>query len=353
VCVRTCLAGYADCNGNPNDGCETQLGTTTNCAACGNACGYPNGIAGCVSSACVLTGCNTTYGNCDNNAANGCEASLYTTTNCGSCGNPCTNSHGSTTCPAGLCVPSCATNYASCDGNANNGCETATTTVTSCGSCTNDCTDDFANATATCSGSPLACAMGSCNPGYGNCSGGTADGCETNTQTSATNCGSCGAVCSTNHTTAVSCVAGGCVDTCAAGWGNCDGDALSNGCEHDLIGDPANCGSCGHACSTGQGCSGGACIETPCAGLCTVQKTFTVTPPTGYQSGDLGTGAICWETTSGLVGGGCSNFTSPRTLSVNGVAMNCAGWTLPPTRNGGYCIQTTAGDSSWASFLVW
>jgi hypothetical protein len=309
-----------------------------------------------VSSACTLTGCSTGYGNCDSNAANGCEINTNTNVNnCASCGNACTNAHGSTVCTGGVCTPTCAANYGNCNGNPNDGCESSVTGVTTCGSCTNDCTDDYANATATCSGSPLACAMGSCNPGYGNCGGGTADGCETNTQTSATNCGSCGAVCSTNHTTAVSCVAGGCVPTCANGWGNCDGNALSNGCEKDVSADNANCGSCGHVCATGQSCVGGVC-STPCTGLCTVQKTFAFTPPATYSSGNLGTGAICWETTSSVAGGGCSNFgmgTPARTLSVNGVVMNCGGWTLPAMRNGGYCIQAPAGTPDYAAFNLW
>jgi hypothetical protein len=45
---------------------------------------------------------------------------------------------------------------------------------------------------------------------------------------------------------------------CATGWGNCDAVA-SNGCEVDLYTNTSNCGSCGHACTSGQVCSGGAC----------------------------------------------------------------------------------------------
>jgi hypothetical protein len=78
---------------------------------------------------------------------------------------------------------------------------------------------------------------------------------------------------------------------------------------------------------------------------------FTVPP--NYQSGDLGTGATCHETTAGLNGGGCSNFTSPRTLSVNGTVVNCGGWTLPAKRNGGYCIQANAGSPAWVTFTAW
>jgi len=33
-----CQPGYGDCNGNPTDGCETHLNTTSNCGACGHGC---------------------------------------------------------------------------------------------------------------------------------------------------------------------------------------------------------------------------------------------------------------------------------------------------------------------------
>jgi len=46
-------------------------------------------------------------------------------------------------------------------------------------------------------------------------------------------------------------------------------------------------------------------------------------------------------------------LTSPRVLTVNGVAMNCNGWTLPPKRANGYCIQVNAGTPSWSAFATW
>jgi hypothetical protein len=56
-----------------------------------------------------------------------------------------------------------------------------------------------------------------------------------------------------------------------------------------------------------------------------------------------------------LGGGNCGNFVSPRTLSINGTVMSCTGgnWpSLPAKRNGGYCVQTTAGDNAWAYFAT-
>jgi hypothetical protein len=94
--------------------------------------------------------------------------------------------------------------------------------------------------------------------------------------------------------------------------------------------------------------------SSPCAGLCSNPVNFTI--GSNYQSGNLGTGAGCYQTTSVIHGGNCGNFTSPRTLSVNGTQETCTytNWSsIPATRNGGYCIQITAGNYSWAYFSLW
>jgi hypothetical protein len=91
-----------------------------------------------------------------------------------------------------------------------------------------------------------------------------------------------------------------------------------------------------------------------CAGLCTSPTIFTING--SYQSGNLGTGAVCYQTTSVVHGGNCSNFVSPRTLKVNGTTETCnsGNWSsIPAARNGGYCIQTTSGNQSYASFALW
>ena len=93
--------------------------------------------------------------------------------------------------------------------------------------------------------------------------------------------------------------------------------------------------------------------STPCSGLCTNPTNFTING--SYQSGNLGTGAVCFQTTSALTGGNCGNFVSPRTLSVNGTTEACNGgnWaSVPAKRNGGYCIQTTSGNQSYAYFTA-
>lgn len=92
----------------------------------------------------------------------------------------------------------------------------------------------------------------------------------------------------------------------------------------------------------------------PCTGLCTNPTTFTING--SYQSGNLGTGAVCRQTNSNMNSGNCGNFVSPRTLKVNGTTEPCTGvnWSvMPAKRNGGYCIQTTTGNQAWAYFTTW
>jgi hypothetical protein len=62
----------------------------------------------------------------------------------------------------------------------------------------------------------------------------------------------------------------------------------------------------------------------------------------------------CLSWLSGGKGGGgnCSNMAS-RTLTVNSTTMSCGRWALPSKRNGGYCIQVTAGSPDYASFATW
>lgn len=94
---------------------------------------------------------------------------------------------------------------------------------------------------------------------------------------------------------------------------------------------------------------------TPCSGLCNNPVAFTVPDGTTFQSGQLGQGPTCHETTSELLSGVCKSFEDGRKLTINGRQIDCGGgesgfgYPLPPQRHEGYCIQTTAGDQR-ASF---
>jgi len=93
----------------------------------------------------------------------------------------------------------------------------------------------------------------------------------------------------------------------------------------------------------------------PCSGLCTNPVLIAI--GTGYSSGNLGVGAACFQTKDPVAGGNCGNFVNPRTVHVNGVAEPCdtgGNWTsVPAARNGGRCIQVSAGDQAWAYLTLW
>ena len=86
--------------------------------------------------------------------------------------------------------------------------------------------------------------------------------------TSLSHCGSCNAACSTNHI-APDCAAGSCQGgVCAAGFGDCNSNKRTDGCEQDTAGSAANCGGCDLACSTNH--VNPACANSSCQpGVCT------------------------------------------------------------------------------------
>jgi len=274
VCqVSTCTAPYADCDGNGTD-CETNTSTNaTNCGGCmasttnpGVNCNgvFPNATGKCVASGCVLDKCATNFADCNMNSdLDGCEANLKTNnSNCGMCGTTCQAPHGTNTCTTGTCVPSCGTTFGNCDGNNNNGCEAVfANDANNCGGCGTVCQQ--VNSTNT-------CVSGSCSPAcsqsyFKSCDSNNNNGCETDDRTSKANCGGCGMACADNHTSSNNCSGSACAPMCLANYANCDGNNY-NGCETATATDPANCGGCNVQCKTQNAsattCSGGACSPT-------------------------------------------------------------------------------------------
>ncbi len=257
--VGQCTAPFADCDNNPTNGCETNPTTDlSHCGACGMACAArSNAAAACTAGACRYT-CNEGFGDCDGDASNGCEADLRADPlRCGACTTRCDLANATAACTAGRCaVATCAAGFGDCDGNAANGCETDTRRSDAhCGSCG-----------AVCMGAPNAapvCIQGSCSltctAGFADCDGSAANGCEVNTTAAPTHCGGCGRTCALPNATAA-CMASLCaVSACTSGFGDCDGNA-ANGCEVTLATDSAHCGACGRVCAAGQRCAAGACV---------------------------------------------------------------------------------------------
>ena len=258
ACSPTCAIGFSDCDKKPENGCEASLFTVIDCGACGVPCAFPNAAASCPSGTCAMGLCTPGFADCT--AAPGCETNLGTFSNCGFCGNACTNAHGTTSCGGApgsyACAPLCATGFKSCDTNLSNGCETNIFTLTDCGGCGVAC--GFPNAAASCATGT--CTMGTCSAGFGDCT--AAPGCETNLGT-LTNCARCGNACSNAHGTTSCAGAPGsfaCAPACAAGFLSCDTN-LDNGCETDVT-TTTNCGACGNTCSGVRPyCVAGACAS--------------------------------------------------------------------------------------------
>jgi hypothetical protein len=267
--IATCKAGYADCNTDPTDGCETNTAKdTTNCGKCGNVCSVANGTPACTGGACSIAACATNYADCDKSASNGCESDTRVDkSNCGACGTVCSSTNGTASCTSSACQIACNAGYADCDKLNSNGCEIQTngTDVNNCGGCGTKCAPG--NATGKCTAG--ACGISTCNAGFSDCNNIASDGCEVNTKTDGSNCGVCGNKCSLANASAI-CSAGGCaIGACAAGFADCDGVA-SNGCEVNLLSDANHCGSCPIACSGAGGtpkCTAGMCSVTCAAGF--------------------------------------------------------------------------------------
>ncbi len=172
------LPDYADCDGDPANGCEVNTQQdAANCGGCSRldptrACSLPNAVAKCVSGSCAIDSCSpgalallllllgcwwrccrssaeqkvtrmpklphtagacpgvwsagpltrplpaatcrsSGWADCDDDAANGCETQLNTVANCGGCSNldskfACSSANGTPTCTGGQCTIACA-----------------------------------------------------------------------------------------------------------------------------------------------------------------------------------------------------------------------------------------------------
>jgi hypothetical protein len=258
---------YKNCNGLLDDGCEVDLfADAENCGVCGNAC--PSGKR-CINGQC---GCPDGLADC-----NGfCVNLSHDNANCSSCGNECFE-------PADVCDPMPAnTAYgcvegecermkcdgwnADCDndlglGCASNGCETSLLDPLHCGACDKVCGPDEA---CRAENDVIGCFPKCELSGKVTCPD---DFCA-DFQNDPNHCGGCGLLCPpAGPNQQASCSKGVCVNTCAEGFGDCNGDP-TDGCETNLMAHPSNCGACGVSCdlSVGQPCVEGKCLVAPCEG---------------------------------------------------------------------------------------
>ena len=277
-CALVCNAGFADCDSNPMNGCEQNLVDNANCGGCGRAC--PMGQ---MCSAGASPSCSTICSGSTRMCGGVCVDVTSDSRNCGACGTACgTAPNGTLDCASSMCRLTCRPGFGDCDGMRANGCETdLNTAATHCGMCRTVC-PPAANASPTCAGG--ACGI-TCSAGFADCNMSRADGCEVPTTTDPLNCGACGMRC-TFANAGASCMASACrIGACAGTFRNCDAmDA--NGCETDTASSASNCGACGNACAAGFGCTGGVCDN-----LRVVQVTTGLLHTCALRGGGA---VLCW-----------------------------------------------------------
>ncbi len=115
-------------------------------SAC-DACHLPSATAKCEASACAVAQCLGTSADCDGKPANGCEANLNSSANCGTCGKTCPTGQ---VCNATQCAFDCGV-LLECSG----GCVDILTDVAHCGGCNQACV-------ASPGGASPKCIAGSC-----------------------------------------------------------------------------------------------------------------------------------------------------------------------------------------------
>ncbi len=271
VCnVSDCTDDRRDCNGNPEDGCEADVRTdVSHCGTCGNPCTADHADPICTARTCGFGACHFGYADCNYFLGDDCETDILANPDhCGGCNRPCRNAanmHGAA-CQNGVCQPgACDTGWGDCNDDLSDGCEEELNSPDHCGSCDNAC--DLDNAVNVCVDGN--CEILFCEQPYENCNLLDSDGCETYLPGDPMNCNTCNMPCNLPHTDVHACLQGECyVDTCDAGWGDCNGES-EDGCEQDLLNDdPDRCGACDGVCNldytSTHECVNGACRVDAC-----------------------------------------------------------------------------------------
>lgn len=153
VCaVSDCYGPWRDCDGVFATGCETDtLTSAEHCGSCDDRCSGANATGICVDGACGLI-CDDGFAQCDINPQNGCETDIRTNMNhCGGCNQKCTIPNATAACVEGACqLDSCtqrhetrsAFSWGDCDGDPANGCEVDIMNSNAhCGACNHSCPD--------------------------------------------------------------------------------------------------------------------------------------------------------------------------------------------------------------------
>jgi hypothetical protein len=216
-----CCAGFGNCDGNVNNGCEANLAIdTSNCGTCGTHCPTTGGTPACVSGTCGFTSCGAGLTSCGGSCVNVASDR----NNCGACGHACPSTYGTPVCTGGVCGYSACT---AASGRTLCGaqCVDEQSDPTNCGACGNLC-PVVAGGTATCATGACSAA---CSSGLTGCGASCVD-----LSTDTNSCGACGHACSNTGATYAACASSTCTPSCATGRVDCSTPAApdpDDGCE--------------------------------------------------------------------------------------------------------------------------
>lgn len=242
-----CPGGQHMCNG-------ICVGLTDPLYGCGDPscmpCARDHATATCQGQKCAVGACDRGYADCDGNPDNGCEGDLSKATSCGTCNAVCPAATPNCA-PVGegfQCITGCTPAAPLLCGNE---CVDPNKTVDHCGGCNVAC-PNVPNGTSACQAGQ--CTF-TCKAGFNACNG----KCTQKTDPAA--CGPACTVCPVPVNGRATCAANACGTACNVGFADCDANP-ANGCEAELAKDPLHCGACGKSCN-GQPCENGVCKAPP------------------------------------------------------------------------------------------
>ncbi len=126
TCHMVCNFPFFDCDGSIESGCEIDTSQDPlHCGRCRDACqAADNAQPLCTQAQCTLA-CNPGYADCDNDPTNGCETNLQENhEHCGKCWKKCPKrAHATSVCTTGLCGLQCEEGWKDCNQNELDGCE--------------------------------------------------------------------------------------------------------------------------------------------------------------------------------------------------------------------------------------
>ncbi len=207
-----CDSGMVDCDGR----CVDVRGDDYNCGTCGTICpdapadagAPPPGMYyGCVDRQCgqpkCIDGQIDRWADCDGDPTNGCEVYVgkdrknIDPNHCGLCGNKCAPGQQCWDRGGGIAECGCTKPNDTLCGSVetyNLSCRDLLNDVTSCGSCFKRCDIAGVNQQSVCKKG--VCEL-ECSPGWADCDLDPLNGCETNLLSSDAHCGACGNRCDT------------------------------------------------------------------------------------------------------------------------------------------------------------